>query len=336
MEKFHKKWVVYYYVSLVAFFIPIICIYHNAKIAPVTYGMNDKWSSLEGGKYNIFDGRWVYDPKFYPLYNAQKCPFLSEQVSCQKNGRPDSDYESWRWEAKDCEIPRFNGSDMLERWRTKRVIIVGDSLNRNQWESLACLLYSVLPPARTNVNVENCRHKVFRAMDYNCSVEFFWSPFLVQLDERHPERKVLKLDEISDSAKHWRGAGIMVFNTGHWWLHRGKVKAVSHWCYNQTKPIMDEHYVGSFPRRMIDITEKTLREMKTPVKYLNITRLSEYRKDAHTTLYTVKQAKMVTKEQRKQPKLYTDCSYWCLPGVPDTWNELLYASTVFQPSSYIL
>lgn len=55
---------------------------------------------------NMFDGKWVYDPKGSPLYDEAQCPFLSDQVSCQRNGRPDSDYEKWSWEANGCEIPR--------------------------------------------------------------------------------------------------------------------------------------------------------------------------------------------------------------------------------------
>lgn len=55
---------------------------------------------------NIFDGKWVYDPKASPLYDQTKCPFLSDQVSCRRNGRHDSDYEKLNWEATGCKIPR--------------------------------------------------------------------------------------------------------------------------------------------------------------------------------------------------------------------------------------
>lgn len=57
-------------------------------------------------KCNLFEGRWVHDPSRYPLYRSQRCPFLSDQVSCQRSGRPDSDYERWRWQPKGCDLPR--------------------------------------------------------------------------------------------------------------------------------------------------------------------------------------------------------------------------------------
>ncbi|KAJ0111254.1 hypothetical protein Patl1_02416 [Pistacia atlantica] len=333
---------------------------------------------------NIFDGEWIYNPKESPLYNGHQCPFLSDQVSCQRNGQPEIDYQKWSWEGKGlCQIPRFNATDMLKRLKGKRVIIVGDSLNRNQWESLACLLYSAISPSRAHVDIRSGTYKVFKALDYHCSVEFYWSPFLVQLETNQKNGRrnnILKLDEVSNSAKKWKGAHIMVFNTGHWWVHRGKIKAWdlfqrdgklvenmelelafgiamntwahwinkhvdktitrvffrnmspehkgTQWCYNRTQPMKDESFITTFPKSIIGIVEKTIGGMRTPVKYLNITKLSQYRIDAHPAIYARKQKQVLIAKQQRQPESYADCSHWCLPGVPDTWNRLLYASMV--------
>lgn len=74
-------------------------------LQPSNVTENRKNISEKEDSCNIFDGNWVYDPIANPLYHGSQCPFLSEQVSCQRNGRPDSEYEKWRWEAKGCRIP---------------------------------------------------------------------------------------------------------------------------------------------------------------------------------------------------------------------------------------
>jgi hypothetical protein len=74
--------------------------------------------------------------------------------------------------------------------------------------------------------------------------------------------------------------------------------------------------------------------MRTPVTYLNITHLSELRIDAHPSVYTItREGKLLSTEQQQQPLTYADCSHWCLPGLPDTWNMLLLDSLMRPPSN---
>ena len=42
---------------------------------------------------------------------------------------------------------RFDGADLLRRWRGKTVMFVGDSLSMNQWVSLACMLHAAAAAA---------------------------------------------------------------------------------------------------------------------------------------------------------------------------------------------
>lgn len=77
----------------------------------------------------------------------------------------------------------------------------------------------------------------------------------------------------------------------------------------------------------MNIVKSTIDELKVRginVKVLNITQLSEYRKEGHPSIHR-KQWNPLTQDQISNPSSYADCIHWCLPGVPDTWNELLYA-----------
>lgn len=56
---------------------------------------------------------------------------------------------------------RLNPTDMLERLRGKRLVFVGDSLNRNMWESLVCILRNSVKDKRRVFEVSG-NHK-FRA-----------------------------------------------------------------------------------------------------------------------------------------------------------------------------
>ncbi|XP_021719211.1 protein trichome birefringence-like 31 isoform X2 [Chenopodium quinoa] len=96
-------------------------------------------------------------------------------------------------------------------------------------------------------------------------------------------------------------------------------------CFNEKEPIHGPYWGMGTNREIMKIVQETIQGLKTEVTFLNITQLSDFRKDAHTTIYTERKGKLLTKEQKADPKNFADCIHWCLPGVPDTWNEILYA-----------
>lgn len=83
-------------------------------------------------------------------------------------------------------------------------------------------------------------------------------------------------------------------------------------CSGQTQPFFGMRYPGGTPMAWV-VVKKVLSRIKKPVFLLDVTGLSQYRKDAHPSAYRGMDGG-------------TDCSHWCLPGVPDTWNSLLYAA----------
>lgn len=94
-------------------------------------------------------------------------------------------------------------------------------------------------------------------------------------------------------------------------------------CNGEKEPIMSGPFLDSYPLKM-RIVDEVVCEMKFPVILLNVTRLTNYRKDGHPSIYRKNLTKKPVSSRRQ------DCSHWCLPGVPDAWNELIYASLVLQ------
>ncbi|KAM7532276.1 hypothetical protein LguiB_035686 [Lonicera macranthoides] len=315
-------------------------------------------------------GKWFYDQS-YPLYDSS-CPYLTIAVTCQKNGRPDSDYEKWRWKPQGCSIPRFDALDFLGRMRGKRIMLVGDSIMRNQWESLVCLVQSVIPVARKTVTYDG-PSMAFHALDFEASVEFSWAPLLVEL-KKGGNKRILHLDLIEENAKYWKGVDVLVFDSAHWWTHSEKYsswdflmegnrifrnlnpmvayqKGLLTWakwvdlnldprktrvifrsmsprhnrengwkCYNQREPLG----YASHPHvpEQLQVLKGVLRRMGFPVYLQDITTISALRRDGHPSIY----ARAMGQEEKQHLRDYnSDCSHWCLPGVPDIWNEMLSA-----------
>ncbi|XP_030481387.1 protein trichome birefringence-like 3 [Cannabis sativa] len=340
---------------------------------------------------NVANGKWVFNSSIEPLYSDTSCPYLDRQVSCVKNGRPDSDYRHWEWQPEDCTLPRFDPEVALKKLRGKRVLFVGDSLQRGQWQSFVCLVESIIPKDQKSMK-RGRSHSVFTAKEYNATIEFYWAPFLVESNSdlhivADPKKRILKVDSVKKHAKNWVGVDILLFNTYVWWMSGLKIKSLwgsfpngeegyeeldapvayrialrtwANWvdttidpnktrvffttmspthqrnadwsdkggikCYNDTKPVKKKSHWGSgSDRRVMKVVSDVIGRMKTPVSVLNVTQISEYRVDAHTSVYTETGGKLLTKEQKADPLHHADCIHWCLPGVPDTWNQIFLA-----------
>nr|GMD57666.1 protein trichome birefringence-like 33 [Ipomoea batatas] len=102
-------------------------------------------------------------------------------------------------------------------------------------------------------------------------------------------------------------------------------------CYNETTLIEDSNYdVPSSLKIKLQIIDEVLSKPNVQITLLNITRLSNYRKDGHTSIYKKQLGAALTAEQLAHPVSYADCIQWCLPGVQDTWSELLFTK-LFYP-----
>ncbi|XVE99854.1 hypothetical protein REPUB_Repub03eG0237400 [Reevesia pubescens] len=84
-------------------------------------------------------------------------------------------------------------------------------------------------------------------------------------------------------------------------------------CLREMIPFSGSVYPTGLPQAAYVVKEVTS-SIKKPVHLLDITGLSQLRKDAHPSSYNGFKG--------------MDCTHWCVAGLPDTWNQLLYAALI--------
>ncbi|CAA0811856.1 Protein PMR5 [Striga hermonthica] len=178
---------------------------------------------VRGNESCLFVGSWVPDQSTTPLYDFSSCPVIDPQFNCQMYGRPDTDYLKYRWQPSNCQIPRFDGAEFVKRMRGKSIMFVGDSIGRNQWESLICMISSDTQMSMS-INRGDTISSV-KFLEYGLTVSFYKAPYLVDIDMMEGKR-VLRLGDIRGNSNAWTGFGVdlLYFNTGHWWTHKGSLQ----------------------------------------------------------------------------------------------------------------
>ncbi|XP_022153835.1 protein trichome birefringence-like 14 isoform X2 [Momordica charantia] len=338
---------------------------------------------------NYAKGRWVEDSR-RPLYSGFGCKrWLSIMWACRLTKRKDFSYEGYRWQPENCEMPEFERSAFLRRMQNKTLAFIGDSLGRQQFQSLMCMLTGgEESPEVEDVGGEYDLAKppgalrpdgwVYRFPNTNTTILYYWSATLSDLEPLNRSNPATNIAMHLDRPpalmrKFLHRFDVLVLNTGHHW-NRGKLQGNRWVMYADGKPVEEEkpldmglaknltvysivrwldsqlplhrrnlkvffrtisprHFfngdwnTGGSCDNMIpmsggsevvqDGSSDTVVESAlkgTKVKILDITAISQLRDEGHMSRYT-----------RRAILNTSDCLHWCLPGVPDTWNEVLIA-----------
>ncbi|MCL7021537.1 hypothetical protein MKW94_028792 [Papaver nudicaule] len=337
---------------------------------------------------NYAKGRWEED-EGRPLYSGFTCKqWLSDMWACRLTQRTDFAYEKFRWKPFSCEMPDFDGESFLKRMKDKTIAIIGDSLGRQQFQSLMCMVTGgQFREDVVNVGWEYGLVKARGAMrpdgwayrfpSTNTTILYYWSASLCDLEPINPGDKAteyaMHLDRPPAFLRRYLDRfDVLVLNTGHHW-NRGKLNAnrwVMHvggvrntdrkiaeigraknftvysivkWVDQQlpSHPRLKAFFRTISPRHFFhgdwntggscdntvplaggkEVTQDESLDhsasgavIGTKVKLLDVTAISQLRDEGHISRYSIKAT----------PGMQ-DCLHWCLPGIPDTWNELMIA-----------
>ncbi|KAK6944727.1 Trichome birefringence-like, N-terminal domain [Dillenia turbinata] len=336
---------------------------------------------------NYAKGKWVKDNR-RPLYSGSGCKqWLSPMWACRLTQRTDFSYEKLRWQPKNCIMEEFEGSKFLKRMKDKTLAFIGDSLGRQQFQSLMCMVTGGIErPDVLDVGWEyglvKARGAVrpdgwaYRFPWTNTTILYYWSASLcniVPLDAANPATDhAMHLDQPpAFLSRYIHMFNVLVLNTGHHWnrgklmqnrwvMHVGGVQntnrkiaeigqaknftvySIVRWVDLQLPkyPGLKAFYRSISPRHFFNgdwntggtCDNTTPPEGKevlqdessdsvaggavkgTRVRLLDITAPLELRDEGHISRYSI----------RATPGMQ-DCLHWCLPGVPDMWNEMLFA-----------
>lgn len=166
---------------------------------------------------DLYHGSWFYDSSG-PVYTNNTCPVITQMQNCQGNGRPDKEYENWRWRPAECDLPRFDGKKFLELMRGKTLAFIGDSVARNQMESMLCLLWQVEVPK----NRGNRRMQRWYFKSTSVTIVRIWSSWLVKkinepFDFTPAGVDKLHLDAPDENFMEFVPSfDVIVLSSGHW------------------------------------------------------------------------------------------------------------------------
>uniref|UniRef100_A0A453C5T6 Uncharacterized protein n=1 Tax=Aegilops tauschii subsp. strangulata TaxID=200361 RepID=A0A453C5T6_AEGTS len=254
------------------------------------------------------------------------CPTIPDSKNCAKYGKQ-MDYVNWRWKPQGCDMARFQPQLFLNIVQGKTLAFAGDSIGRNQMESLLCLLSQVEAPTKVHSDTKDkfitwktnylyedgkligciyCSEDNITSFSVISAIQRVFRTAISNLNSRRESRLQLTVVRTATPAHFENGQ----WNTGG--------------TCNRTEPVGEGTAMTSTSEReirdvQVEEANRAQKEKKQKggmnIEILDITKLMSMRPDAHPGIHW----------NNEWMRGYSDCSHWCLPGPIDMWNELLLA-----------
>ncbi|KAI3985575.1 hypothetical protein MKX01_033858, partial [Papaver californicum] len=309
-------------------------------------------TSENNQKCDLSTDKWVWDEENAPYYTNATCSAIHEQQNCMKYEKPNFDFTEWRWKPNECELPVFDPVEFLEILRGKSLAFFGDSVGRNQFASLVCLLAKVLPSNQTGSYA-----------NYNFTLSLFWSPYLVKTKENGPSNSghrffrpamfyesgkligCLYCDDNNikhfdptygygkafatsfravNSLENFKGiAFLRTFSPSHFeggsWNESGNCIKTKPFMSNETQLYDQDVKMYTTQLEEFKVAEREGVQKNLGIannfRLLDTTQILWLRPDGHPSSYWHK---------KEEVGKYNDCVHWCLPGPIDTLNDFLF------------
>ncbi|GJP45593.1 hypothetical protein CLOM_g4967 [Closterium sp. NIES-68] len=347
-------------------------------------------------------GKWVKSadkPQRYSGvgWESNYCKYIRSGFNCETNNRPDQLYRQLRWQPEKCDLDYVTPEDWGFLMKGKRMLMVGDSITNNAYQSLLCLISSA--DNRGKPFDDDSAPKGLKGVDFpsiDFSLHFYFSPYLTQAERRKPivnqtgtpgyKVNITTIDPVVQFLVPYYD--VVLFSTGVWWsqnfpgspkqpdqyyIQGGLVNitnvnaqwyAVKSWANfltrieypgmpyflsfspkhgpvnptdpgegscGATRPMQWEEAMDEYSN--LTVAEDYYKSQKNALRgsvfrHVRVTRMSETRPDAHLGMWNQIQPD-VSAAFRTPDK--GDCTHWCLPGLPDSWMDMLYTQMLLEP-----
>ncbi|XP_010671567.2 protein trichome birefringence-like 13 isoform X1 [Beta vulgaris subsp. vulgaris] len=252
--------------SLTSFlFISLLCsislllafsLFKSSIISPPSQNLQFQLNPTTSEHCDFTDGNWVYDTTIEIGSSTRydhTCKEIFKGWNCYLNNKSNAlEISKWKWKPRNCDLPNFDARRFLHRFRDTSIGFIGDSLNRNMFVSLYCMLRQVSTDVKKWHPAKADRGFTF--LQYNLTIAYHRTNLLARYGRWSPSDNGGVLEslgyndgyrvDIDVPDSKWAEApsfhDVVIYNTGHWWWAPSKFDPVKSpmLFFEKGKPIM--------------------------------------------------------------------------------------------------